>query len=112
MGRFCYYHNYLNSDKLFVIYDLTDVDNVLWTGSEAFIEGTNPYTNKVVEHIDADGEVFYSYYNYGPVNLIVYSLFFLLFGPLFGEWWLFPASFACGTINETCHSFACSFPHF
>lgn len=88
---------------LFVIYDLTDVDNVLWTGSEAFIEGTNPYTHQVVEHIDADGEVFYSYYNYGPVNLIVYSLFFLLFGSLFGEWWLFPASFLL--------SIACYFTH-
>lgn len=88
---------------LFVIYDLTDVDNVLWTGSEAFVEGINPYTNKVVEHIHADGEVFYSYYNYGPVNLIVYSLFFLLFGPLFGKWWLFPASFVLST--------ACYFTH-
>jgi len=77
---------------MLVIYDLTDVDNALWTGSEAFVKGINPYTNKVVEHIDTEGNVFDSYYNYGPINLLVYSLFFLSFGAVFGKWWLFPSS--------------------
>jgi hypothetical protein len=88
---------------LMVVYDLTDVDNALWTGSEAFVDGNNPYTNEVVEHIDTDGESFLSYYNYGPVNLVVYSIFFVLFGPLFDEWWLFPTSFILGA--------ACYFTH-
>ncbi|MFX0115798.1 MAG: hypothetical protein ACFFB3_14710 [Candidatus Hodarchaeota archaeon] len=88
---------------LMVVYDLTDVDNALWTGSEAFVKGINPYTNEVVEHIDTNGESFLSYYNYGPVNLVVYSIFFVLFGPLFDEWWLFPTSFILGV--------ACYFTH-
>lgn len=87
----------------FVIYDLTDVDNALWTGSKAFVEGVNPYTNEVVEHINTEGEVFDSYYNYGPINLAIYTIFFLTFGPVFGKWWLFPSSLILGI--------ACYFTH-
>ncbi len=81
----------------FVLNDnFTDVDNALWTGSEEYLNGRNPYSEKVVEHIDQDGNSFLSYYNYGPINLIIYSLFFIVFGKIFQEWWLFPSSIVLG----------------
>lgn len=76
-----------------VTFGYSDVDEAITYAGQAFLNNTNPYTNYVVPHIligSTGSQTIYGPYNYGPVDLVVYSLGQLLTRWLFGPvWWFF-----------------------
>jgi hypothetical protein len=74
----------------------TDVDDAITSAVQAFLKGSNPYQESVVEHHTPNGIV-YSVYHYFPPDLISYSFFYLCGGfllfPLLSTYWFVPFHF-------------------
>ncbi|MFX0049651.1 MAG: hypothetical protein ACFE8U_00025 [Candidatus Hermodarchaeota archaeon] len=108
-----FYKNYLMNNRIFYpvtgllivafLYLLfsyaiksTDVDDAITSAVQAFLKGSNPYQESVVEHHTPNGIV-YSVYHYFPPDLITYSFFYLcggfLFFPLLNTYWFIPFHF-------------------
>ncbi len=71
----------------------TDIQIAMLSAIKSFLVGENPYYFNVVPHIlilpSGIKELIMGTYNYGPVGLIIYSIGFLIFFPLFGSpFWL------------------------
>ncbi|MFX1282183.1 MAG: hypothetical protein ACFFB5_00950 [Promethearchaeota archaeon] len=62
----------------------TDVDDAITSAVRAFLEGSNPYQENVVEHY-IDSEMVLGRYHYFPPDLLIYSLFYILIGHVFYE---------------------------
>lgn len=82
------------SINLFYIEANTDVDDAIEGAVIAFLDGSNPYVDKVVPHILPNGTEITSVYHYFPPDLISYSFFYLLLGnlPLIRGFWFFLAN--------------------
>jgi hypothetical protein len=76
-----------------IVFPSSDVDEAMTGAIKAFLMGINPFVEKVVPHIlllPSGNELVYGTYNYGPIDLLVYTIGYLLFSPFFGDvWWLF-----------------------
>lgn len=58
----------------------SDVDDAIISGAIAFVNGANPYAQKVVVHLLPSGEVL-GLYHYFPSDLLVYGAGYLFFRP-------------------------------
>jgi hypothetical protein len=71
----------------------TDVDDAITSAVQAFLNGHNPYQEKIVEHITPEGPVL-GFYHYFPPDLITYSLVYVISGPIFlpilSTYWFVP----------------------
>lgn len=79
---------------LFLQPPTSDVQLAMLSAIKSFLHGTNPYYFDVVPHIlifhSGFKELIMGTYNYGPIDLITYSIGFIIFYPFFGSpWWLF-----------------------
>ncbi len=58
-----------------------------------FLNGINPYVDKVVPHIiytNSGAVTLKGTYNYGPVDMIIYGIFYFIFSPFVGDtWWIY-----------------------
>ncbi|MFW9854119.1 MAG: hypothetical protein ACFFFG_03635 [Candidatus Thorarchaeota archaeon] len=74
----------------------TDVDDAITSGVQAFLAGSNPYKEEVVEHHLPSG-IIYGFYHYFPPDLLSYSIFYLLGGSLLvsilATYWFVPFHF-------------------
>lgn len=73
----------------------TDVDDAITSAVQAFLNGTNPYQEDVVEHF-IDSKMVLGRYHYFPPDLLTYSLFYILVGRIFsslGTYWFVPLHF-------------------
>lgn len=76
-----------------LILPFSDVENAMTAGIKAFWSGINPYTEDVVPHIlispSGSTKTVLGSYNYGPLDLLVYSIGFYMFSWLLGDsWWI------------------------
>jgi hypothetical protein len=80
-----------------IVFPSSDVDDAMVAAIRGFLEGVNPYQEDIVPHIllTSSGSVtVWGTYNYGPIDLIGYSLGYLLFSPFLpSNWWLFGTNF-------------------
>jgi hypothetical protein len=60
----------------------TDVDDAITSAVQAFLNGDNPYQEKIVKHITPEGPVL-GFYHYFPPDLITYSLVYVIISPIF-----------------------------
>ena len=76
----------------FVVFPSSDVIQAMTSGINAFWAGENPFVANVVPHMVAlpsGPGVIYGTYNYGPLDLIIYGIGYLIFKGLLGElWWI------------------------
>ena len=77
-----------------IVFPSSDVDEAMTGAIRAFfINGQNPYHDNVVPHIlytNSGHELILGKYNYGPVDLVVYGLFYFIFSPFVGNtWWIY-----------------------
>ena len=74
-----------------IIFSVSDVDNAMTGAIQAFFFlGKNPYVDPVVPHGVGFGSYIYGTYNYGPLDLIVYGIGYILFSPFVGDvLWLY-----------------------
>ncbi len=61
----------------------TDVDDAISTAVIAFLNGKNPYAERVTRHYPPSGGVVYSYYHYFPVDLLIHAGIYLFIGHFF-----------------------------
>ena len=77
-----------------IVFPASDVDEAM-TGAirSYFLDGTNPYLYQVVPHIlytNSGHIIKYGTYNYGPIDLLIYGIFYFIFSPFVGNtWWIF-----------------------
>ena len=77
-----------------IVFPVSDVDEAM-TGAirSFFLNGINPYVDKVVPHIifTSNGPLtIKGTYNYGPIDLIIYGIFYFIFSPFVGNtWWIY-----------------------
>lgn len=77
-----------------VVFPASDVYAAMAGAIKAFfINGKNPYFDTVVPHIlyTSSGPITINgTYNYGPIDLIIYGIFYFIFSPLVGnDWWIY-----------------------
>ncbi|MHA2363900.1 MAG: hypothetical protein ACXAC7_08070 [Candidatus Hodarchaeales archaeon] len=76
----------------YLILPFSDVEEAMTAGIKEFWSGTNPFINEVVPHIiltSSGEEIIYGTYNYGPIDLLIYSIGYYLFSWLLGDnWWI------------------------
>jgi hypothetical protein len=79
---------------------MVDVDDAIISAVQGFVGGTNPYQEPIVPHTYQQGDYAdinsnatsngtLDTYNYLPVDLVLYSIAFILFSPLVGNLWFY-----------------------
>ena len=83
---------------------MLDVDEAVIAAVQAFTHGINPYVDKIIPHYYVSNDyadirtggitqVTYGTYNYLPVDLLLYSIGYVLFSPFFGYLWYYLTNF-------------------
>lgn len=81
---------------------LVDVDDAIISAVQGFVNGINPYQHPIVTHTFQQNDVadiftsdnsinnnIYGTYNYLPLDLILYSIFYVILSPIVGNNWFF-----------------------
>ena len=75
-----------------IVLPSSDVVQAMTSGINAFFIGENPFIMNVVPHmisLASGSAIVYGTYNYGPLDLIIYGIGYLIFKGLLGNlWWI------------------------